>query len=119
MALAARLAHTWVTYGDPRHPADAGHDAWLRGLARQSRTLDEVAAGAGRLRPRAAAVVRIDDTAPFESTQRFDDTLGRLADAGFDELYALWPRPDGTGMPLHLVHRILDRHDQHGTRSGA
>jgi alkanesulfonate monooxygenase SsuD/methylene tetrahydromethanopterin reductase-like flavin-dependent oxidoreductase (luciferase family) len=113
MALAARLAHTWVTYGHPRHPADEGHDVWLRGLRRQSRTLDDVAAETGCPRPRAAAVVRIDDTAPFESLQRFDDTLGRLADAGFDDLYALWPRPDGTGMPLHLVHHMLDRHEQH------
>lgn len=114
MALAARFAHTWVTYGDPRHPADEGHDGWLSGLRRQSRTLDDITAEAGRPRPRAAAVMRRADTAPFGSVQRFDDTLGRLADAGFDDVYALWPRPDGTGMPLHLVHRLLERQEQHG-----
>jgi alkanesulfonate monooxygenase SsuD/methylene tetrahydromethanopterin reductase-like flavin-dependent oxidoreductase (luciferase family) len=113
MALAARFAHTWVTYGHPGHTADAGHDVWLRGLDRQSRVLDEVVATAGRPRPRAAAVIRIDDTAPYESVQRFDDTLGELANTGFDDLYALWPRPDGTGIPRHLVHRMLGHQEQH------
>ena len=109
MALAARLAHTWVTYGHPRHPAEDGHDLWLHGLRKQSRTMDDVTAETGRPRPRAAAVIGLTNVVPFESAQRFDDTLGKLADAGFDDIYAHWPRPDGTGMPLDLVHRLLDR----------
>ena len=113
MALAARLAHTWVTYGHPRHPAEDGHDLWLHGLQQQCRALDDIAAAAGLPRPRAAAVLRLNDTAPLESVQRFDDTLGRLTDAGFDDIYALWPRPDGTGMPLHLVDHMLDHQEQH------
>ena len=46
-------------------------------------------------------------------TRRFDDTLGQLSDAGSDDMYALWSRPDGTGMPLHLVYRMVDRREQH------
>jgi alkanesulfonate monooxygenase SsuD/methylene tetrahydromethanopterin reductase-like flavin-dependent oxidoreductase (luciferase family) len=118
MALAVRLAHTWVTYRDPRHPLDEGHDTWLDGLQRQSRTLDTVAAENRRRRPRAAAVIGLTNVAPWESEQRFDDTLGRLTEAGFDDLYALWPRPDGTGMPLGLVHHMLESQEQH-SRSGA
>ena len=117
MALAIRLAETWVTYGNPRHPAEEGLDLWLGGLHRQSRTMagiaDDILAETGRPRPRAAAVIGLTNVAPFESVQRFDDTLGTLADAGFDDVYALWPRPDGTGMPLDFVHRILDRQEQH------
>ena len=71
--------------------------------------MDDVTAETGRPRPRAAAVIGLTNVAPFESAQRFDDTLGQLADAGFDDIYAHWPRPDGTGMPLDLVHRLLDR----------
>jgi alkanesulfonate monooxygenase SsuD/methylene tetrahydromethanopterin reductase-like flavin-dependent oxidoreductase (luciferase family) len=117
MALAVRLAHTWVTYGHPRHPAEEGHDLWLRGLRQQARTMDDVAAEAGRPRPRAAVVIGLTNVAPFASAPRFDDTLGELADAGFDDVYALWPRPDGTGMPLDLVHRMLDHQEQHSGHS--
>jgi len=109
MELATRFADTWVTYGDPRRPAEDGHDLWLSGLRRQSSRLDDVAAATGRPRPRAAAVIRIADTAPFESVRRLDDTLGRLGEAGFDEIYALWPRPDGTGVPRGLVDHLLNR----------
>jgi alkanesulfonate monooxygenase SsuD/methylene tetrahydromethanopterin reductase-like flavin-dependent oxidoreductase (luciferase family) len=115
MALAARLAHTWVTYGHPRHPAEDGHDLWLDGLRRQSRAMDDVAAETGRPRPRAAAVIGLGNRVPFESVDRFDDTLGQLADAGFDDVYAHWPRPDGAGMPVHLVHRLLDCQKRHST----
>jgi alkanesulfonate monooxygenase SsuD/methylene tetrahydromethanopterin reductase-like flavin-dependent oxidoreductase (luciferase family) len=110
MALAARLAHTWVTYGHPRRPAEDGHDLWLDGLREQSRAMDDVTATTGTSRPRAAAVIGLTNAAPFESAQRCDDTLGRLADAGFDDIYAPWPRPDGSGMPLDLVDHMLDQH---------
>jgi alkanesulfonate monooxygenase SsuD/methylene tetrahydromethanopterin reductase-like flavin-dependent oxidoreductase (luciferase family) len=113
MALAARLAHTWVTYGHPQHPAEDGHDRWLRGLRQQVRTMDDVAAEAGRPLPRAAAVIGLTNIAPYASAQRLYDTIGSLADAGYDDVYAPWPRPDGTGVPVDLVHLMLDRQEQH------
>lgn len=116
MALAARHARTWVTYGDPRRPADDGRDQWLRGLRRQARTMAGIAAATGGPPPRAAALIGLTNVAPFESAGCFDDTMGSLADAGFDDVYAHWPRPDGGGMPLDLVHRMLDRS---GRRSSA
>jgi hypothetical protein len=109
MALAARHARTWVTYGHPRQPAEDGLDPWLDGLRRQSHTLDAITAEAGIPRPRAAAVIGLHNPTPFESTQRYDDTIGRLAGAGFDDIYAHWPRADGSGIPRELVDHVLDR----------
>jgi alkanesulfonate monooxygenase SsuD/methylene tetrahydromethanopterin reductase-like flavin-dependent oxidoreductase (luciferase family) len=110
MELAARLGQTWVTYGHIRHPAEDGLDTWLDGLHGQSLWMDAIAAEAEVDRPRAAAVIGLHNPAPFQSLAKYDDTIGRLAEAGFDDIYAHWPRADGTGIPRNLLEPLLDRH---------
>lgn len=115
MALAAGLGTTWVTYSHPRHPADSDYDTWLEGLRQQSRLMTDVAAEARLPRPRSAVVIGLTNRAPFESAQRLGDTVGQLAEAGFDEIYAHWPRPDGSGTPRSLVDALLREHAQPGS----
>jgi alkanesulfonate monooxygenase SsuD/methylene tetrahydromethanopterin reductase-like flavin-dependent oxidoreductase (luciferase family) len=109
MAMAARLASTWVTYSHPRHPAEADYDGWLEGLRQQSRTMADVAAQSQLPRPRAAVVIGLTNRAPFTSARRYEETVDALTEAGFDDVYAHWPRPDGSGMPRDLIDATLER----------
>ena len=45
----------------------------------------------------------LDARWPFESEERYRDTLGRLAGYGFDEVTVHWGRPDGHGIPREAV----------------
>ena len=110
MKLAVRLGQTWVSYGHLRHPAENGLDTWLAGLRRQSLRMADIAAEAEVDRPRAAAVIGLNNPAPYHSPAKYDDTIGRLTEAGFDDIYAHWPRADGTGIPRNLLEHLLDRH---------
>jgi hypothetical protein len=47
---------------------------------------------------------------PFQSRERYADTLGRLADAGIDEVSVHWPRPDGRGLPAPALALVAEAH---------
>jgi hypothetical protein len=47
---------------------------------------------------------------PFESAGRYADTLGRLADLGFDEVTVHWMRPDGRGLPATALPLVAAAH---------
>ena len=48
---------------------------------------------------------------PFESRDRYADTVGRLAALGFDEVSVHWPRPDGRGVPAKALADVLAVHE--------
>jgi hypothetical protein len=47
---------------------------------------------------------------PFESRERYRDTLGRLADLGIGEVGVHWPRPDGRGVPGSAMPFVAEAH---------
>jgi hypothetical protein len=109
MRLASRCAQTWVTYGDV-HQDGTGGRSWLDAACRQSRELDAILAEArpdGRLRR--AVVIGMSNTAVFTSSDAYDETLGLLAEAGFDEICVHWPRGDGRGVPAGAINHVLER----------
>ena len=110
MGLAVRLAHTWVTYGDV-HQDGTGSRSWLDAACRQSRELSAILAEARPdSEPRRAVVIGMSNTAVFTSSGAYDETLGLLAEAGFDEVCVHWPRGDGRGVPADALDRVLERH---------
>jgi alkanesulfonate monooxygenase SsuD/methylene tetrahydromethanopterin reductase-like flavin-dependent oxidoreductase (luciferase family) len=108
LALAARLGQGWVTYG-PYGP-DVEPDEWFAALAKQSRQLDEALGGAPRAGFRRAVQIGIAVSWPFESRDRYADTVGRLAELGFTEVSVHWPRPDGRGVPARALDFVTDVH---------
>jgi hypothetical protein len=94
-----------VTYG-PYGPA-VGPDEWFAALEKQSKQLDAVLAGR---RIRRIVNVGLESYWPFESRDRYADTVGRLAELGFDEVSVHWPRPDGRGVPAKALPGVLSVH---------
>jgi hypothetical protein len=47
---------------------------------------------------------------PFGSRERYADTLGRLVEAGIDEVSVHWPRPDGRGLPPAALALVAGAH---------
>jgi hypothetical protein len=47
---------------------------------------------------------------PFESAERYADTLGRLAEAGIAEVSVHWPRPDGRGVSRAALSLVAAAH---------
>jgi alkanesulfonate monooxygenase SsuD/methylene tetrahydromethanopterin reductase-like flavin-dependent oxidoreductase (luciferase family) len=107
LALAAHHGQSWVTYG-PYGPQVAPPE-WFAALAVQSRQLDE-ALGAGGPGMRRIAQFALDVRWPFESPDRYADTLGRLAELGFTEVTVHWPRPDGRGVPAAALPFVAEAH---------
>jgi alkanesulfonate monooxygenase SsuD/methylene tetrahydromethanopterin reductase-like flavin-dependent oxidoreductase (luciferase family) len=105
LRLVAEHGQAWVTYG-PYGPA-VGPDEWFAALGRQSRQLDEVLDGR---RIRRIVNVGLESQWPFESRERYADTVGRLAELGFDEVSVHWPRPDGRGVPAAALSEVLAVH---------
>ena len=110
LALAARYGQAWVTYG-PYGPQVEPAD-WFGALAEQSQRLTDVLAEQGRAPD---ALRRIAQFAlavrwPFESAERYADTLGRLAALGFDEVTVHWARPDGRGLPGEAIPLVTAAH---------
>jgi alkanesulfonate monooxygenase SsuD/methylene tetrahydromethanopterin reductase-like flavin-dependent oxidoreductase (luciferase family) len=110
MALAARHGQGWVTYGP--YVEAGGAKEWLAAVAEQSRRLTDVLLVEGRAAAdiRRVALVGLETDWPFESAERYADTLGRLADSGIDEVAVHWPRPDGRGVPARALSFVAAAH---------
>ena len=110
VALAARHGSAWVTYGP--YGADVGSDEWFAAVADQSRRLTEALAQVGRERAevRRTVLLGLEVRWPFESRERYLDTLGRLTDLGMGEVGVHWPRPDGRGVPASAMSFVADAH---------
>jgi alkanesulfonate monooxygenase SsuD/methylene tetrahydromethanopterin reductase-like flavin-dependent oxidoreductase (luciferase family) len=110
LALAARHGSAWVTYGP--YGADVGSDEWFAAVADQSRRLTEALEqeGRGAADLRRTVLLGLEVRWPFESPERYRDTLGRLADLGIGEVGVHWPRPDGRGVPSSALPFVLDAH---------
>jgi alkanesulfonate monooxygenase SsuD/methylene tetrahydromethanopterin reductase-like flavin-dependent oxidoreductase (luciferase family) len=110
MRLAARYGQGWVTYGP--YGADVEPAEWLAAVAAQSRRLTDALATEGRPADdvHRSALLGLEVSWPFESRDRYADTLGRLAEAGIDEVSVHWPRPDGRGVRAAALPWVLDVH---------
>lgn len=110
LGLAARYGHAWVTYG-PYGPQVEPAD-WFTALSEQSQGLSDVLAEQGRPPDALRRIVQfaLDVHWPFESAERYADTLGRLAALGFDEVTVHWPRPDGRGVPVRAMPLLTAAH---------
>jgi alkanesulfonate monooxygenase SsuD/methylene tetrahydromethanopterin reductase-like flavin-dependent oxidoreductase (luciferase family) len=110
MALAARFGQGWVTYGPYTGGDEPGE--WCAAVAAQSRVLDDSLEEEGRPRDdvRRIALIALETAWPFESAERYSDTLGRLREAGIDEVAAHWPRPDGRGVPARALSFVAAAH---------
>jgi alkanesulfonate monooxygenase SsuD/methylene tetrahydromethanopterin reductase-like flavin-dependent oxidoreductase (luciferase family) len=102
LALAARLGQGWVTYG-PYGPA-VGPDEWFAALAKQSSLVER------RDGFRRAVQIGVEVQWPFESRDRYADTIGRLEELGFTEVSVHWPRPDGRGVPAGALGFVTGAH---------
>jgi alkanesulfonate monooxygenase SsuD/methylene tetrahydromethanopterin reductase-like flavin-dependent oxidoreductase (luciferase family) len=106
LKLAARYGQAWITYG-PYGP-EVGPDEWFAALTKQARQLDG-ALGEGDSIQRIAQF-GLTVTWPYESRDRYDDTVGRLSELGFDEISIHWSRPDGLGVPAAALEFIGEAH---------
>ncbi len=111
LRLAARYGSGWVTYGP--FGADVPAEEWLTAVAEQSARLTETLAEEGREASalRRVVLAGLEFTWPYESAERYRDTLGRLTEAGIDEIAIHWPRPDdGRGVPAAALPMVLEVH---------
>jgi alkanesulfonate monooxygenase SsuD/methylene tetrahydromethanopterin reductase-like flavin-dependent oxidoreductase (luciferase family) len=108
LALAARLGQGWVTYG-PYGP-DVAPEDWFAALTKQSRQLDEALGESRREGFRRAVQIGVAVEWPFESRDRYADTVGRLEELGFTEVSVHWPRPDGRGVRAEALGFVTEAH---------
>lgn len=114
LAVAARLADAWVTYGPLTRPGEPEPDraAWIAGVAEQGRRLDDALSAAGRPREqvRRLAQLGLGTAWAAPTPAAYDDLLGALRDLGVDEVVVHWPRPDGRGLPAQALAAVLAAH---------
>ena len=110
LRLAARYGQGWVTYG-PYGP-DVEPEEWIAAVAEQSSRLTEALAAEGRAADDLArsALFGLEMSWPFESRDRYVDTLGRLGEAGVTEVSVHWPRPDGRGLSTTALALVAEAH---------
>jgi alkanesulfonate monooxygenase SsuD/methylene tetrahydromethanopterin reductase-like flavin-dependent oxidoreductase (luciferase family) len=95
LALAAKFADAWITYGDP-----SNRDLTAKGTAdvvrAQTRLLEEACATIGRDPSAIRRIYLIGNTEerPLASASAFDDFVGRYAAIGFTDLVFHYPRAD-------------------------
>lgn len=92
-ALAARLGQAWVTYGDPRLPADAS-PAQAEGAVAGQLARVRVACDAQGRDPATLRPVLLTDGRALSSYDGFVDFAGRHLELGFRELVVHLPVPD-------------------------
>jgi alkanesulfonate monooxygenase SsuD/methylene tetrahydromethanopterin reductase-like flavin-dependent oxidoreductase (luciferase family) len=114
LALAARYGSAWVTYGP--YGADVSSDEWFAAVGDQSRRLTEALEqeGRGPADLRRTVLLGLEVRWPFESRERYLDTLGRLTELGVAEVGVHWPRPDGRGVPEPAMSFVADAHGLSG-----
>ncbi|MGH8888829.1 MAG: LLM class flavin-dependent oxidoreductase [Acidothermaceae bacterium] len=103
MAIAARFAQTWVTYGDPKSPADTH----FVGVKRLVENFEASCLAAGREPASVGRLVLTGSSGPdfFDSVSEFVDAAGRYADLGFTDIVVHYPR---AGAPYAGDPRLLD-----------
>ncbi|PYC76118.1 LLM class flavin-dependent oxidoreductase [Streptomyces tateyamensis] len=96
LRLAARYGQGWVTYGDPKGPADVPVEQAPGVIARQLEKLTAACAEAGRDVAELEKVLLQGSTAekPLESVGAFVDWAGTYRELGVTELVIHWPVPD-------------------------
>jgi alkanesulfonate monooxygenase SsuD/methylene tetrahydromethanopterin reductase-like flavin-dependent oxidoreductase (luciferase family) len=95
LAVAARYADAWITYGDP-DSADKSPAEIEAAVRRQSVRLAEACAAIGRDPNDLDRIYLIGNTQerPLQSLDAFEDFAGRYAALGFTDLVFHDPRPD-------------------------
>jgi alkanesulfonate monooxygenase SsuD/methylene tetrahydromethanopterin reductase-like flavin-dependent oxidoreductase (luciferase family) len=98
LALAARYADAWITFGDPSDLTAAGTDAIVR---TQSARLDDACSAIGRDPGSIERIYMIGNTEehPLASVAAFEDFTGRYAALGFTDLVFHHPRADDPVWP--------------------
>ncbi|GLW54194.1 luciferase [Kitasatospora phosalacinea] len=96
LRLAAEHGQGWVTYGDPRGPADVPVEQAPEVIARQLGKLAAACEAAGRDVGELEKVLLQGSTAekPLQSVDAFVDWAGRYRELGITELVVHWPVPD-------------------------
>jgi alkanesulfonate monooxygenase SsuD/methylene tetrahydromethanopterin reductase-like flavin-dependent oxidoreductase (luciferase family) len=96
LKLAAEYGQGWVTYGDPRGPADVPVDQAPAVVERQLGKLREACEQRGRDFGSVTKVLLQGSTAeqPLASLDAFVEWAGTYRDLGIDEVVVHWPVPD-------------------------
>ncbi|MET9873246.1 LLM class flavin-dependent oxidoreductase [Actinacidiphila glaucinigra] len=96
LRLAARYGQAWVTYGDPKGPADVPVDKCPEVVSRQYDQLEIACAEIERDPGELDRVLLTGSTAerPLQSLDAFVDFAGRYAEVGITEIVLHWPVPD-------------------------
>jgi alkanesulfonate monooxygenase SsuD/methylene tetrahydromethanopterin reductase-like flavin-dependent oxidoreductase (luciferase family) len=99
LAVAARHAEMWVTYG-PFAAADSPDD-WYDAVAGQASAFDKACDTAGRdpVGVRRAALVGLELGWAQESVGAWDDFCDRVDALGFTDVIVHWPRPGDPDLP--------------------
>ncbi|QMU74488.1 LLM class flavin-dependent oxidoreductase [Streptacidiphilus sp. PB12-B1b] len=96
LRLAARYGQGWVTYGDPRGPAEVPVEQAPAVIAAQLGKLRAACEAEGRDADSINTVLLQGSTAerPLQSVDAFVDWAGRYQELGIDEVVVHWPVPD-------------------------
>lgn len=96
LKLAARYGQAWVTYGDPRGPADIPAEECPAVVSRQLDKLEIACAEIDREMGELDRVLLQGSTAerPLESVDAFVEYAGRYAEIGITEIAIHWPVPE-------------------------
>ncbi|WP_327679246.1 LLM class flavin-dependent oxidoreductase [Kitasatospora sp. NBC_00458] len=96
LRLAAEYGQGWVTYGDPRGPADVPVEQAPEVIAAQLAKLTAACEAAGRDVRELEKVLLQGSTAekPLQSLDAFVDWAGKYQELGITELVIHWPVPD-------------------------
>jgi hypothetical protein len=83
---------------------------WFAALANWSQDLGAPPGPGGAPDFRRSVQVGVDVQWPFESHDRYADTIGRLEGLGFTDVSVHWPRPAGRGVPPKSLGFVTDAH---------
>ncbi|MER5349648.1 LLM class flavin-dependent oxidoreductase [Kitasatospora sp. NPDC002551] len=110
LRLAAEYGQGWVTYGDPKGPADVPAEQAPAVIARQIAKLTAACEERGRDAGELEKVLLQGSTAerPLESVDAFVDWAGTYRELGITELVIHWPVPDSVfAGDLAVFERIV------------